>query len=256
MQSAANFHAVVGHLLNNIVVTLSAHTIDDKRRGVWWRLFLALALMLPFGGCTTSLAVKDTTRTFDTVVIDAGHGGFDDGAKSRWGGREKNNSLSVAQKLQPKLRAAGFKTVMTRSSDLFVELNDRAAISNRQNNCVFVSIHFNDSRSRRIRGTEVYYKAPVAQPIARRIISKIDSIPGFSARFVKTADFRVLRLNRYPAVLVECGYLSNRNEGSLCCSPKQHERLADAIASALIEQRGRVAPVVASTSPTTSPAVH
>ena len=233
-------------MLSNILVTLNAPTPDDKPRHGHFRLGATLALTLVFAGCATAPStVKDTTRTFDTVVIDAGHGGRDDGAKSRWGGREKNNTLSVAQKLEPKLRAAGFKTVMTRSTDKFVELNDRAAISNRQNNCVFVSIHFNDSRSRKIHGTEVYYKSPVSQPIARRVIAKINSIPGCSGRFVKTANYRVLKLNRYPAVLVECGYLSNRSEGSSCSSPKRQEALAEAIADALIEQRGRAAPTVA-----------
>jgi len=241
---------------SNILATLSAHTPDDKPRCSRWSLGTGLAVTLLLGGCATSPTVKDTTRTFDTVVIDAGHGGYDDGAKSRWGGREKNNTLAVAQKLEPKLRAAGFKTVMTRSTDEFVELNDRAAISNRQKNCIFVSIHFNDSRSRRIRGTEVYYKAPVAQPLASRVISRIAAIPGCSPRFVKTANFRVLRLNRYPAVLVECGYLSNRGEGGLCSSVKQQEKLAEAIADALIEQRGRVAPVVVAASVPATPAAQ
>jgi N-acetylmuramoyl-L-alanine amidase len=238
LQSAAIFQASDERMRRNITATLSAPVGDDKpHRAVLWAL-PPILLTLALGGCATSSTVKNTTRSFDTVVIDAGHGGHDSGAKSRWGGREKNNNLSVAQRLESRLRGAGFKTVMTRRDDRFVGLNDRAAISNHQKNCVFVSVHFNSSRSRRIRGTEVYYKSSAAQPVARRILANIDSLPGTSARFAKTANFRVLKLNRYPAVLVECGYLSHRGEGALCSSPKHHERLAQAIANALIEQRG------------------
>ena len=201
-------------------------------------LFIIPSLVLLLGGCATGGKVKDTTRTFTTVVIDAGHGGGDNGARSRWAGQEKNHALSVAMKLQPKLQAAGFKTVMTRSTDTFIELNQRARISNRQNNAIFVSVHFNDSPKRKIRGSEVYYKSPVSRAMAQRILAQIDAIPGASARYVKTANFRVLRLNEYPAVLVECGYLSNKSEGVLCAKQSHHEKLASAIAAAVIQTRG------------------
>lgn len=235
MTSAANFHGK-NERMRNMTPTLNAPSPADKpHRGWLWALLLAA--LLP--GCAApGVRVKDTTRTFTTVVIDAGHGGHDPGAVSRYGGREKNHALSVAHKLQPKLAGAGFKTVMTRSSDRFIELNDRARISNRQDNAIFVSIHFNYSRRRAIQGAEVYYRSSVSRPLAGRILAKIDAIPGRRARYVQTANFRVLKLNRYPAVLVECGYLTNRSEGSRCASSKHHEELARAIASAIIESRG------------------
>lgn len=205
-------------------------------------IFLGLATALCLGGCASSSQVKDTTKTFNTVVIDPGHGGYDDGAKSRWGGCEKNNNLDVAERLDTRLRAAGFKTVMTRQSDTFIPLEKRARISNAQNNALFVSLHFNDSPSRGISGTEVYYKSPVSRGVAQRVLQNINGVPGAHARFTKTANFRVLRLNEYPAVLVECGYLSNRGEGARCASAIHHERLAGAIATALMEQRGKTAP--------------
>lgn len=215
---------------------------DSRPERKLHREFVALALLLVpamwLSGCAGTAPVKDTTRSFTTVVIDAGHGGHDDGAKSRWGGREKNHALDVAQQLGTRLRSAGLKTVLTRDSDTFVPLERRAAISNRQHNAFFVSIHFNDSRNRAIRGAEVYYKSGVSQPVALRILSKIGALPGARPRFAKAANFRVLRLNEYPAVLVECGYLSNRQEGSQCANPARHARLAQAVAEALLEQRG------------------
>jgi N-acetylmuramoyl-L-alanine amidase len=204
------------------------------------RLMMIFAASVLLSGCATG--GKDTSRTFKTVVIDAGHGGHDNGARSRWGGQEKNNTLSVALKLESKLRAAGFKTVLTRRGDYFVPLDERANISNRQSNAVFVSVHFNDARRRRVSGAEVYYKTESSRIIAQRILANLGALPSLHARYMKTANFRVLKLNRYPAVLVECGYLSNRSEGRLSASPQQHERLASAIAKALIEQRGRTVP--------------
>lgn len=234
MTSAPNFHGKKELMRSNIPTSVS----DPRPFGK--RLMLILAAGLLLSGCATG--VKDTSRSFKTVVIDAGHGGHDNGARSRWGGQEKNHALSVALKLEPKLRAAGFKTVMTRKGDYFVPLNDRASISNRQSNALFISIHFNHSPKRRISGAEVYYKSEPSRVIAQRILASIDALPASHARYVKTANFRVLKLNHYPAVLVECGYLSNRSEGQLSASAQQHERLATAIAKAVIEQRSKAVP--------------
>ena len=234
MTSAPNFHGKKEHMRSNI-----SSSVSDLR-SFGKRLMMIVGAVVLLGGCATG--IKDTSRSFNTVVIDAGHGGHDYGARSRWGGQEKNNALSVAQRLDSKLRAAGFKTVMTRKGDYFVTLNDRAKISNRQSNAIFVSIHFNHSPKKRISGSEVYYKSPVSQAMARNILSQIDALPSSHARYTKTANFRVLRLNRYPAVLVECGYMSNRSEGRLSASTQHHERLASAIARALSQQRGRTFP--------------
>jgi N-acetylmuramoyl-L-alanine amidase len=158
--------------------------------------------------------VQDTSRTFTTVVVDAGHGGKDNGAFRRYGGAEKSATLDVATRLARKLRESQFRTVMTRSSDVFIPLDERAAISNRQQNAIFVSVHFNDSRRRGIHGFETYYHSPVARNLAYRIQQHLVTMRGASNRGVKTANFRVLRKALYPAVLVECGFLSNRSEGA------------------------------------------
>jgi N-acetylmuramoyl-L-alanine amidase len=181
--------------------------------------------------------VKDTTRTFTTVVVDAGHGGKDNGAFRRYGGAEKSANLDVATRLARKLRESQFRTVMTRSSDVFIPLDERAAISNRQDNAIFVSVHFNDSRRRSIRGFETYYRSPVARNLAYRIQQRLVTIRGASNRGVKTANFRVLRNALYPAVLVECGFLSNRKEGAGARDASYREELADKIAEAIVDER-------------------
>lgn len=197
---------------------------------------LLLAILVVSVGCSTS-GVRDTSKTFRTVTIDAGHGGHDSGAKARSGWREKDAALDVSRRLEPKLRAAGFRTVMTRKTDTFVELDRRVAISNRQGNSVFVSIHFNSSPKRGISGAETYYHSASSRQLAQRILRQLDAVPSTNTRGVRTAQFRVLRNNRYPAVLVECGYMSNASEAARAASPQHREALAQAIANALIEQK-------------------
>ena len=188
-------------------------------------------------GTGPAISVKDTTRSFTTVVVDAGHGGKDKGAFRRYGGAEKDATLDVATRLAAKLRESHLRVVMTRSDDTFIPLDERAAISNRQKNAVFVSVHFNDSGRRGIRGFETYYHSPVARNLAYRIQQNLMTLPGAVNRGVKTANFRVLRKAAYPAVLVECGFLSNRSEGAGARSASHRDDLADKIAAAIVEQR-------------------
>src|SRR5207248_1894181 len=109
---------------------------------------VTIAFVASLAACTTvpTTGVKNTTKTFNTVVVDAGHGGKDSGAYRRYGPPEKMVALDVAQRLNRKLRESQLKTVMTRDSDVFIELNNRVAIENAQKNAIFVSIHFNESR--------------------------------------------------------------------------------------------------------------
>jgi N-acetylmuramoyl-L-alanine amidase len=180
---------------------------------------------------------KDTSKSFSTVVVDAGHGGKDNGAYRKFGGAEKIATLDVAKRLARKLRESDLKIVMTRSTDVFIPLEQRVAIENAQKNSIFVSIHFNDSRRRGIRGFETYYHAANSYDLAHRIQSKLMMMPNSANRGVHSANFRVLRLARYPAVLVECGYLSNRREGGDARDSGYREELADRIAEAIVEQR-------------------
>jgi N-acetylmuramoyl-L-alanine amidase len=200
-------------------------------------LGLSGCVLLSSCGTVSEVRVKDTTRTFTTVVVDAGHGGKDNGAFRRFGGAEKNATLDVATRLAAKLRESQFHVVMTRSDDVFIPLDERAAISNRQSNAIFVSVHFNDSGRRGIRGFETYYRSPVARPLAYRIQEQIMTLPGAVNRGVKTANFRVLRKAAYPAVLVECGFLSNRKEGAAARSATRRDDLADKIAEAIVDER-------------------
>jgi N-acetylmuramoyl-L-alanine amidase len=198
---------------------------------------LALVALLPACAGLRTRAVKDTSKTFSTVVVDAGHGGKDSGAYRRYGPPEKLVTLDVAERLNRKLRESQLRTVMTRSSDVFIPLDERVTIDNSQKNAIFVSIHFNDSRQRGIRGFETYYHSGVSVDLANRIQEKLMTIPHSANRGVHTANYRVLRKATFPAVLVECGYLSNRSEGNQARDWEYRELLADRIAEAIVEQR-------------------
>src|SRR5947199_5431790 len=136
---------------------------------------VTIAFVASLAACSTvtTTAVKNTTRTFNTVVVDAGHGGKDSGAYRRYGPPEKLVTLDVAQRLNSRLRESQLKTVMTRSSDVFIPLDERVTIENSQKDAIFVSIHFNDSRQRGIRGFETYYHSGVSFDIASRIQEKL-----------------------------------------------------------------------------------
>ncbi len=195
----------------------------------------ALAILFLLGGCAS--VATNTSHTFQTVVVDAGHGGKDSGAWRRHGPPEKAVALDVALRVDRKLRDSQLKTVLTRASDVFIPLDDRVALGNREANSIFVSIHFNDSRQRGVQGVETYYHSPYAYDLAATIERNLSTLPGTMNRGVHTARFRVLRNAQYPSVLVECGYLSNRSEARDAADGNYREQLADKIAEAIVDYR-------------------
>lgn len=196
---------------------------------------LALLGALFLSGCAT--VATNTSHSFDTVVVDAGHGGKDSGAVRRHAPPEKAVALDVALRVDRKLRQSQLKTVLTRSNDTFIPLDSRVALGNEQNNSIFVSIHFNDSRRRGVQGFETYYHSPYAYDLAAAIERNLLTLPGTVNRGVHAARFRVLRNLRYPSVLVECGYLSNRSNARDAADGDYREALAEKIAAAIVDYR-------------------
>jgi N-acetylmuramoyl-L-alanine amidase len=192
-------------------------------------LFFALLLSLLSGG--DALAIS-----FTTVVIDAGHGGADGGAV--WNGLiERNLTLDVAKRLDAVLRARGVRTVMTRKTNSTVELSTRARIANRYRSSVFVSIHFNASRDRSVSGIETHYRSARARELAGYVQRSLDKRVTGINRGVDYADYKVLRDTKMPAVLVECGFISNKTEAKRCASSAHRQKLAEAIAVGILAAR-------------------
>jgi N-acetylmuramoyl-L-alanine amidase len=196
------------------------------------------------------------------VVIDAGHGGSDNGAVSGRGGMEKNYTIDTAFRLEAILRAAGLKTVLTRRNDIFVDLYERAHIASLYPDYCFVSIHYN-SASPEARGLETYclsprgaastssayltrgdiYKLPGNDEDSQNVLlasmvhSEIVRLnPGdpTADRGVKRARFVVIKANVLPAILVEGGFVSNRMEAARVNQADYRQDLAQAIARGVI----------------------
>ncbi len=104
-----------------------------------------------------------------TIVVDAGHGGHDPGAIGRGGLKEKNVTLDVAKRLRDLLTQDGFRVIMTRYDDRFIPLYGRPGIANREGADLFISIHANASRSRKVSGYEAYYLSEATDDHARAL---------------------------------------------------------------------------------------
>jgi len=169
-----------------------------------------------------------------TVVIDAGHGGHDRGGVPRQRYSEKLYALDVARRLERKLRSAGFRTVMTRNGDYFVSLSGRCAIANRQRSAVFISVHFNSGRREGANGIETYYYGRSSGAYAATVHANVLRAAGTENRGVRRRGFYVLRHTRIPAVLAECGFLTNRAEGRRISTSGHRQRLADALSRAIV----------------------
>lgn len=216
---------------------------DPRARGIGivGRLVRRCILVALLGGACAVLPSCETlprgVGDFTTVVIDAGHGGTDPGARALDGSREKTYALDVAKRVAAQLRRRGYRVVMTRTGDYFVPLPTRAAISNRQRNAIFVSIHFNMSPRRAAYGLETYYHTPYSRPLAASIQREIMRVYRTPDRGVKFANFHVLRNNARPAVLVELGFVSNPYEFDLIRRPAHRQQLADAVVRGIINAR-------------------
>lgn len=208
-------------------------------------------------------------RGTKTVVLDPGHGGKDPGAMS--GGREeKTLTLDIARRVRNLLEAAGVKVVMTRDEDKFVDLDKRPAVAAKKGGDVFVSIHINAARDRSVRGIETYVTASENFPptsearlagkypkkpnndfnhsntvLGHQIHAALRNFTRAEDRGLRHARFVVIRESKVPAVLVECGFVTNPDEGYRLGLPSYRDTLAQAIAQgilnyfALVEQSKR-----------------
>jgi N-acetylmuramoyl-L-alanine amidase len=204
------------------------------------RLF-AVSLLIAFLECTTfsDAQAKRASRESGspiTVVIDAGHGGHDRGGIPGQRLAEKEMTLDVALRLKKALATSGYRVVMTRDSDVFVPLATRVAIANSYSNAIFVSIHFNSAKRAGAGGIETYFYGRESLPLASAIHYFVVGGAPSSNRSVRRRGYYVLRKTRVPAVLVECGFLTNPTEAAYAQTASYRQKLADEIAAGV---RGR-----------------
>ena len=150
------------------------------------------------------------------IVIDAGHGGKDSGAVGFNGTKEKDLNLVYAKKLYDVLDAdAKFEPILTRDTDVYLKLSERASIAINNSAHVFLSIHCNASVSRKPNDVQMYYyNAKKDKLLAEALFQVVDKIDGFTSKWSKTifGNFYVLRRlkdSNIPACLIEIAFISN-----------------------------------------------
>ena len=213
--------------------------------------FLALSYL----ACSrlNGMAVAAEKKDARTIVIDAGHGGEDGGATGKSKLPEKDINLAVAKDLQQLLTASGYRVVMIRTTDTAVsdqlktiherkvsDIHNRMKIIEAQENCIFISIHQNLFEQEKYHGTQVFYSKnnesskPLAESIQKRTVSMLQKD---NERVVKPATSSIYLLwhAKVPAVLVECGFLSNEEEAQKLNTQKYQQQMAFAIYNGLAD---------------------
>lgn len=171
-----------------------------------------------------------------TVVIDPGHGGRDPGAVGIGGLREKDINTTVSRRIQASLQAKGINVVMTRSDDRELDLQPRVNIAERADADIFVSIHSNAISMSRpdVNGLETYYYSTgfrLAQTIQNNILQRTD----LRDRGVRRARFYVLVNTSMPAVLVETGFVTGREDAARFRNPQAVNTIADGITAGILQ---------------------
>jgi N-acetylmuramoyl-L-alanine amidase len=177
-----------------------------------------------------------------TIVVDVGHGGTDRGARGHNPYcEEKKLTLLTARLVRQYLDQLGYHVVMTRNTDDFVSLQKRVEIATQSQCNIFVSIHFNSSRSPEASGIEVFFndcqndptRAKNSKTLATSILQKLIRNTDAESRGVKKGNFYVIRETSMPAVLVEGGFISNPEERVLLKSRDYQEKIAKGIADGI-----------------------
>ncbi len=209
-------------------------------------------------GCravTASAPVIEAAALSHQIILDAGHGGFDGGATGANGVAEKELNLAVAQQTAAIASLTGFDVIMVRETDTAVndeglrtvrerkvsDIHNRLALLQKKPSAAFVSIHQNHYTQPSCSGTQVFYSRndPRSRLLAQRLQERIaGSLQAGNTRQIKPAErnLYILYHAQSPAVLVECGFLSNPAECEQLCEGTYQQQLAFCITQALLEQ--------------------
>lgn len=285
LENVANFYGL-GHVVrvgNEAVMEFGARSLKGNVGSVEFfinRLKFNLSYPITEYGGVPVISRMDLTKVIepvlrpqkikngekvDTIVLDAGHGGHDNGATSLYG-NEKSFTLDVVNRARMLLMQSGYRVVLTRSNDTFIPLEDRCRIANQYSNALFISVHFNSGGAGT--GLETYTLAPRGVPSMMADgprISDLDPCAGnindsqnialatathaslvvrsrMYDRGIKRARFVVIRDITIPGVLIEGGFLSNDYDARLIATPAYRQQMAMSILQAVQNYRRAVGP--------------
>lgn len=187
-------------------------------------------------GIHLALSPDDEKKRF-MVVIDAGHGGKDVGAKGVAGNYEKDFTLAMAKLVANELQQyPEFEVRLTRQTDVYYTLQERVQMANDWGADVFLSIHANSFPGNpKVRGTETYYYNSFSSDLAKVVHRHLVAATGFPDRKVKQEAFYVIKNTRMPAVLTEIGFLTNAEDNKKMTDPNFRKKVAKALAAAIRE---------------------
>ena len=207
-------------------------------------------LNIEFGKHVQGAAGTDTKPTF---IIDAGHGGIDGGAIGADGTPEKDINLEISLYLNEILKSYGFNTVMIREDDRSVhsesaktvreikvsDIHNRMSVMENTDNCIFISIHQNSYNSSKYWGTQVFYSPNtqesklLADEIQQSVVSLLQSN---NERQIKECGKSVYLLYyaKKPAVLVECGFITNYSDLELLKNEEYQRKMAFSVANGIL----------------------
>lgn len=213
-------------------------------------LICSLIFIFSFSINSNVSTSKNPTNNQPIIIIDAGHGGFDGGAVAEDGTVEKDINLSISKYLQEYLTFFGLKTIMTRETDASIEddglqtirerkssdLHNRMRIMEEIENALFISIHQNKYSVEKYSGTQVFYSPKtkeessfLAQSIQDSIVNTLQKENTRQIKECGTSVYLMYNAVK-PAVLVECGFLSNYEETKLLNTPEYQKKIAFCIA--------------------------
>jgi len=207
-------------------------------------LFIAIVLILTFRNETVMTSVVSMPLSKKIILIDAGHGGYDPG-KVSGSTQEKTINLAIAQKLQTYLEQADATALMTRVDDSDLanskksDMRTRKMTADTSNADIFVSIHQNSYPSGSVKGAQVFYfnhsdnSKRLAQCIQNELKSFIDN--DNKREVTENSSYYVLKNTSMPAVIVECGFLTNATEKSSLQDPDYQDRIAWAIYMGIVD---------------------
>ena len=202
-------------------------------------------------GIVSVVNIRDFPKSKYTIVIDAGHGGRDDGCSGVNGAKESEINLKVAKSLKNFLEEYGIEVIMTRSDGNALydanatnfkesDMQNRMKVINDANPHMVISIHQNSFTDSSVRGAQAFYQEnkEESKVFAESVQSQLLSQLTFAKKECNAGDYYLLKESNYPAIIVECGYLTNEQEESLLITEDYQKKVAYSIMCGVVKYFG------------------
>lgn len=213
----------------------TVRVVVDLTKAMTYKLSTTSAGLITVTLNTSGGETTPTPAVKKTVVIDAGHGDQDPGAIGVTGKREKDFNLSLALKIEQLLKKEpGIKIIMTRDDDNFLKLSERVSLANNAKADLFLSIHANSGPAAAT-GSETYYNRANSKTLANTVHKYLVQAAGLKDRGVKTGNFAVIRDTTMPAILLEVGFLTNKNDEAALFNETFQNRVAEGVVKGMKE---------------------